>query len=338
MTLPSLLHTARTAIPTTAAAALVLTGVLDLPTGFVTSDSQVWLGELGAVSTVDIQLSGVPAGFDVANGPQHGWCIEDNHLPDAPNNSQVMLFDSTADEATLPPSYRGRHWDKVNYLLNHKNGNSVVDVQVAVWLLVDYFDGTFGAPSAAALQLVAEADAHGDGYVPGPSDIAAVLMFSDGMGPVGVQDTMIEVQVPGQRGCEGLTPGYWKNHTWAWAATGLSPCDDFDATFGVNYFSPNITLLQAAGKGGGGVCKIARHGTAALLNALHPEVDYPYTPGEVIGMVQAGNIEPLVDANELGCACGPVPPSHSHRSPTFSRFTCWLRTILHRLASHGCRR
>ena len=45
--------------------------------------------------------------------------------------------------------------------------------------------------------------------------------------------------------------------------------------------------------------KVARHGTAALLNASHPEVNYPLTPAEVIAAVQAQDVDDLVVNNEL---------------------------------------
>ncbi len=100
---------------------------------------------------------------------------------------------------------------------------------------------------------------------------------------------------------QGCTPGYWKNHLDAWGPTGLSPSDDFDNTFGVDLFDPDITLGQAIDAKGGGVKKIARHGTAALLSALHPGVAYPFTADEVIAAVQAGDVDALAKANELGC-------------------------------------
>jgi len=105
------------------------------------------------------------------------------------------------------------------------------------------------------------------------------------------------------RGGEGCTPGYWKNHPDSWAPTGLSPEDDFDATFGVDFFDPDITLLQAVRAKGGGINVIARHGTAALLNALHPVVNYPFTEAEVIAFVQARDVDALVEANEFSEAC-----------------------------------
>lgn len=112
---------------------------------------------------------------------------------------------------------------------------------------------------------------------------------------------------------EGCTPGFWKNHTrfknWnAWEGTGYDPTNDFDATFGVDLFDPDINLLQALQARGGGMNKIARHATAALLNAAHPDVEYPInTPNEVILFIQdviyfvgGKDIDTLVNYNEYG--------------------------------------
>lgn len=107
-------------------------------------------------------------------------------------------------------------------------------------------------------------------------------------------------EVPGEGG-EGCTPGYFKNpkHFDDWI--GYSPGDDFDTTFGVDLFDPDITLGEAVRLGGGGVKKLARHGTAALLSAAHSGVDYPLTVDQVINAVKAGDADTLADANELGC-------------------------------------
>ena len=107
---------------------------------------------------------------------------------------------------------------------------------------------------------------------------------------------------------EGCTPGYWKNHTESWGPTGFKPSDDFDTVFGVDAFSPDKTLLQALQSGGGGLNKLGRHGTAALLNASHG-INFPLTQAEVLDAVHdaivSGNYEPtasnLAKMNELGC-------------------------------------
>ena len=93
-------------------------------------------------------------------------------------------------------------------------------------------------------------------------------------------------------GGEGLTPGFWKTHSRfgpapesGWPATGLDPTDSYERTFGVN--APgNKTLLKALGTGGGGAKALLRHSTAALLNAMNPNVDYAFTAAEVVALVQ----------------------------------------------------
>jgi hypothetical protein len=87
---------------------------------------------------------------------------------------------------------------------------------------------------------------------------------------------------------EGFTPGYWRNHMEDWPPTGYSPDDLFSDVFGVG---PSITLgaykTGAIWAKGGGENALIRHATAALLNAAHPDADYPLSPTEVIDAVQA---------------------------------------------------
>jgi len=108
-------------------------------------------------------------------------------------------------------------------------------------------------------------------------------------------------------GGEGCTPGFWRNHYEAWPAP-YAPATSFNAAFGIaaDYFAPGFfandyTLRDAIWQGGGGLNRLARHGAAALLSAASPSVAFPYTVAEVIAMVQSGTIDPLAQANELGC-------------------------------------
>lgn len=45
-----------------------------------------------------------------------------------------------------------------------------------------------------------------------------------------------------------------------------------------------MTLLQVLRHGGGGLNALGREAVAALLNAASPDVDYAFTPAEVISM------------------------------------------------------
>lgn len=98
-------------------------------------------------------------------------------------------------------------------------------------------------------------------------------------------------------GMEGCTPGFWKNNLDAWPAP-YTPGDSFFGIFGIDL--GYATLGDAINAKGGGSGKLARHGTAALLNAATPDdlVDYPLTVMEVIQAVQSGDVDPLVEYNE----------------------------------------
>lgn len=101
---------------------------------------------------------------------------------------------------------------------------------------------------------------------------------------------------------QDCTPGYWKNHLDVWPEP-YDPEDDFDDTFWVDYFEPNITLEEALRAKGGGVNRLARHGTAALLNAAHPEVNYLLAELQAIARVIQGTHKTqfLENNNEAGC-------------------------------------
>ena len=134
------------------------------------------------------------------------------------------------------------------------------------------------------------------------------LIVSDGR-DIGFCRLHVETRPGPPPGDDGCTPGYWKNHPDSWGLTGFSPSDDFDTVFGVDAFNPDVNLGNALRLGGGGLNKLARHGTAALLNASHPDMGYPLSQADVLDKVQeaitSGNYEPLAtqldEYNNLGC-------------------------------------
>jgi hypothetical protein len=110
----------------------------------------------------------------------------------------------------------------VNWLLNNKGGNSVVDIQEALWFLLDgaYHSNPFifavesSVPSAATVALVNAALMHNN-FVPAPGQVVGVLLDGgDGLeningGASDVQSLLIEVTVPPQgTGCPA-TQGFW---------------------------------------------------------------------------------------------------------------------------------
>jgi uncharacterized repeat protein (TIGR01451 family) len=168
--------------------------VTNLPTGGIaTINTGAWLG--GAVSAQDTEITA--AGPGMPNGTYPGWCIQD-HVNTDLHNQPARLYSTIG--AGLPADVASLPWGKVNYALNHKirgAGKSKLaflkDVQTAVWVLLGEQSPQFGV-SAAAQQMINEANAQA-GFVPGPYDIVAVIIYSDGMTitPGSVQESIIEI-------------------------------------------------------------------------------------------------------------------------------------------------
>lgn len=114
---------------------------------------------------------------------------------------------------------------------------------------------------------------------------------------------------------EGCTPGFWRNHTELWPQP-YAPGNSFFTVFGIDAtmyargLDPALTLGQAINLGGGDFSKLARHGTAGLLNAASSQTAYAVpNPADVISAVRAaflsGQAEPLATMldsyNNAGC-------------------------------------
>ena len=259
----------------------------------------------GATSLFDIWFWGTGVGYDIeTNDTLPGWCIEDVPLPNVQDPGRVTLYCSYDD--ALPGNLGDLPIDQINYMLNNRIGEPM-EVQVAIWLLLGYSE-----PSKPATEnsyaMLEDALANGAGFVPGPGELVAIMLYTGdgGIGPEGYQETIVEMRIPGEPGGDACTPGYWKTHFDRWPE-GYDPFDDFDTVFGTDYFDSGLNLGDATWSGGGGLDKLARHGTSALLNAAHGDVEYPYTTAEVIDMVRAGDADTLADTNdadELDCPLG----------------------------------
>ena len=129
-------------------------------------------------------LSDVPDGYDVTNRDYLAWCVEEG----------VYIYVGASYDATLYSSYDPANqypdddWDKVNYILNNKQGTSD-DVQAAIYYFIN---GGVMPTSAAGIAMVDDAVANGEGFEPVTGEWMAVVVW------VGerVQTTFIEVVVP----------------------------------------------------------------------------------------------------------------------------------------------
>ncbi len=91
---------------------------------------------------------------------------------------------------------------------------------------------------------------------------------------------------------DGLTPGFWKNHTDAWCET-YSPGDTVGDVFDIPAYLSDLaddTLLEALKYGGGPkyedkVRILLRAAVAAILNDCDPDLDYPSDAATIIANI-----------------------------------------------------
>jgi hypothetical protein len=175
---------------------------ISVPSGIRLPDVPVTLNTVDGTTTYfDITLSGVPAGNDVTNGLYPGWCADFSIAMPRNTNLLVTLYDSYG---TLPARAQDSDWDKVNWILNNKDGYSMMDIQYAFWYLINEHAIPAGHPGAQTL--VANAV---DGFTYEPGDIIAIVAVPE---RTDVQCSFIELVIPQEQGGCTYTPGYWKNH------------------------------------------------------------------------------------------------------------------------------
>ena len=123
----------------------------------------------GLNSYFDIELSDVPPDFDVTDGYYEGWCADRIAVMPRGEQLTVQLYSST--NPTLPNNVPQTNWGKINYILNHRNGATMKDVQDAFWhLLCGY---SYEALTDATKNLVETAQ---DDFIPQPDDLIAVIL------------------------------------------------------------------------------------------------------------------------------------------------------------------
>jgi hypothetical protein len=234
----------------------------------------------GTSSYFIITLSDIPAGSDVTTGPYPGWCADRDVTMVRAIGHNVRLYDSY--DPSLPAPFQDSDWDKINWILNNKDAYSMQTIQDAFWYLLG--DYTWGQLSTSAQNLVTSAQ---DGYTPHAGDILAIVAVPEPR-ESDCQCTFFELCIPGNY--EGLTPGYWKNiekHAWP---SPYTPNTLVSSVFtGVSHYSELtgdhlIDALQyQGGRGDIGAARILlRSAVGALLNAAHPDINYPLSPSIII--------------------------------------------------------
>lgn len=127
----------------------------------------------------------------------------------------------------------------------------------------------------------------------GPAQMWGSFSATDACNNVSEPFSFNIMAVIGQEAC---SQGFWKNHTELWGPAGYDPNDRLVDAFEISDFSspeipagfdPELTLIDALLDTGGSFSQALIQGTAALLNAAHPSVDFPLRESDVKAAMQA---------------------------------------------------
>ena len=149
------------------------------------------------LSFLKATLVNVPDGYVVTNGMYPGWCVDYEAVIQINQLYKPILYLSTAP---LPPHLQDTNWNKINYILNHKQGSGK-DIQGAIWHFIggpvppDDPDGYF-PPSATTANIVADTEANGCDFMPGIGDIVAVILDIPDFNGQRIQRNIIEALCP----------------------------------------------------------------------------------------------------------------------------------------------
>jgi len=197
--------------------------------------AEMWLDYGGSDSYYDVTISEA-GGLD---GTHDGWCVDPSNAITLRRNYFARFYSSYEP---LPEGLLRlpENVDLVNYVINQKwvgepspSGGiySWIDVQAAIWSLIDYGFDAFDEPGSdqerRTAEILAGALLHG-GFVPACGDLVGVIL-DPVTGPFSLerQVIMAEVEVP----CD-LVP--YQRET-AWAAG-----DDFPGNSWAMYFSYTV--------------------------------------------------------------------------------------------------
>jgi len=161
--------------------------VVRLPTDYVTMRA-----EYGEESWFDMTLLGIEPGYDVTNGQYLGWCVQKDTSMTRSVNHTVLLYSSY--DPGMPVHFRNDNWDKVNYMLNHKQGGRET-IQNVIWYYI--CDDPYPTNDTLAQAMIndANANASNGSFVPQPGQKIAILVDVIN-GIYSIQRTFFELTLP----------------------------------------------------------------------------------------------------------------------------------------------
>ncbi|MFH1013977.1 MAG: PKD domain-containing protein [Thermoplasmatota archaeon] len=128
------------------------------------------------------ELTDIFGEYDVANGTYHAWCVDyGTAISQGYSNPHVV---SLYNSYQPPEHLLNENWHKINYLLNHKQGDRY-DVQRTLWYFVNFgpwnwnYTGYMNEPvTQNVYDMIDDANENSADWCPGCGDIIAVICDS----------------------------------------------------------------------------------------------------------------------------------------------------------------
>jgi RHS repeat-associated protein len=140
---------------------------------------------------VRVSLTNFPNGYMVTNEVRayRGWCFNRNIDISANQNYRLTLYYTYG---TPDPRFSSTNLNKVNYLLNHKQGTNANDIQNAIWTLLGQGNTNISGggryiPTTNYITMTNMACLYGTNFVPGCDQTAVVIFDPTNHQPIGVE-------------------------------------------------------------------------------------------------------------------------------------------------------
>jgi hypothetical protein len=140
-----------------------------------------------------------PFGYEVPDGSYPGWCLDPNSYiwnEIAPLGAEIW---NSFDPDMPSPGFGDYDWHRINYIINHKTGYTVDEVQYALW---NFAGNTYGGSDTNVLALISDANANGGSFKPTTSDHFLVYFID-----FGTWTEILMNKVPNQVEARGIEEG-----------------------------------------------------------------------------------------------------------------------------------
>jgi len=140
----------------------------------------------------DVDVISGSALLPVAND-YAGWCAD--MVVSIGEGTHTFEVYSSLDPSSLPDTIVDQNWDKINWVINHKNGADWKTVQAVIWHYLGksqpYHSSIDGWSENKYNELITDADNYGAGFVPFCNQKYAVILYKSGYQPI-----FVEVDMP----------------------------------------------------------------------------------------------------------------------------------------------